>query len=189
MNTTALAKHYDRLTPGERLPLIMAASGRGDELERQRLVMSAPRVCYRVPDHFGLAQAFREVGEMHFLELLSLSARYFQALALADTPDGRDAERLLDVALLFGYLVKVQLAGWRTFCAGHDLPADLCWSFLPGFATVKEAERRAGTAAFTAEGVAAYLRRKYDATPKVVTADEVAAGLRECLRARAEWWG
>ena len=39
MNTNGLARLYDRLTPRERLPLIMAASARGDEMERERLVL------------------------------------------------------------------------------------------------------------------------------------------------------
>ena len=34
MNTNGLAKLYDRLTPKERLPLILAASARGDEAEQ-----------------------------------------------------------------------------------------------------------------------------------------------------------
>jgi hypothetical protein len=84
MNTRALEKMCDRLTPRERLPLIMGASGRGDDLDRQRLVASAPRVSYRVPDYFGLAQAVREVSEMHFMELLSLAASSFESLSLAD---------------------------------------------------------------------------------------------------------
>jgi hypothetical protein len=74
MNTNALAKLYDRLTPRERLPLIMAASARGDEQERSRLMASAPRVAYQVPDHFGLAMSFQEVGNHHFMQLLHISA-------------------------------------------------------------------------------------------------------------------
>ena len=36
MNTNGLAKLYGQLTPKERLPLILAASARGDEAERNR---------------------------------------------------------------------------------------------------------------------------------------------------------
>ncbi len=57
MNTNSLARHDEILTPRERLPLIMAASARGDEAEAQRLAHSAPLVSLRVPDYFGLAKS------------------------------------------------------------------------------------------------------------------------------------
>lgn len=42
MNTNTLVRHYDRLTPWERVALVMAAVARGDETERQRLADTAP---------------------------------------------------------------------------------------------------------------------------------------------------
>ncbi len=189
MNTNGLARHYETLTPKERLPLIMAASARGDEAERQRLVLSAPTVCYRVPDHFGLAMAFREVSELHFMELLDLAGLHDQAMGMADaTDDEKQSARVLDVARLVGYLFKVKLAGWREFCAEYSIDPELCWSCLPGFERVKRAERVAEGAAFTPEGVRAYLRKVGKAT-ELITAEAVVAGLRACLEARAEWWG
>ncbi len=85
MNTSSLARQYEKLTPWERLPLILAASARGDEQEHSRLVLSAPRVGYRVPDHFGLAVAFQELTWLHLLEALDLAANYFQALGCAES--------------------------------------------------------------------------------------------------------
>jgi hypothetical protein len=189
MNTNGLAKHYGSLTASERLPLILAASARGDERERDRLMMSAPRVAYRVPDHFGLAMAFREVADLHFMELLTLAANYFQALGLADSVQGEAAERTLDTALLFGYFFKVQMAGWRQFCGEYDLDPEICWSCLPGFGTVKRAEKMAEEAAFTPEGASRYLQRSGRRPAEVPTAEDIAAGLRGCFKARAEWWG
>lgn|SRR5262245_37840847 len=188
MNTNTLAKLYDRLTPWERLPLILAASARGDEAERQRLVTAAPKVGYRVPDHFGLAMAFREVGDWHFMELLNLAALYFQSLGLADSLQGKRGEEMLDTAMLFGYLFKVQLAGWRQLCKELNLEPEFCWSYFPGFDTLKRAEKQTETAAFTAEGADECMRRSGREVARVVTADDVAAGLRESLKARADWW-
>ena len=189
MNTNALARQYQKLTPAERLALILAASARGDDQERDRLAMSAPRVLLRVPDHFGVALAFREVGEQHFMELLNLAANYFQALGFAGCEKGKAAERLLDLGLFFGYLLKGQLAGWRQFCAEHHFEPELCWTCRPGLETVRRAEKLAESAAFTQEGAARYLERRGEGPARVPTAEAVAAGLRECLRARAEWWG
>src|SRR5438046_1433779 len=50
----ALAQHYDPLTPWERVPLILAATGRGDYLEEERLSRSAPKLSYLIPDHYCL---------------------------------------------------------------------------------------------------------------------------------------
>jgi hypothetical protein len=188
VNTNSLAKHYETLTPWERLPLILAASARGDERERCRLAMSAPRMGYRVQDYFGLAQAFLEVSTLHLLELLDLAALYFQAFGLAGGAKGKAGERLLDVALLYGFVFNVTLAGWRLFCAEYSLEPELCWSCLPGYETVQRAEQAAKKAAFTQEGAARYLKRSGREAGQVQTAEDVAASLRECLRARAEWW-
>jgi hypothetical protein len=189
MNTRGLARHYEGLTPWERLPLILAAFARGDEAERERLVASAPRVCYEFPDHFGLGTAFREVSEMHFMRLLHLAALYFRALGFADAWDDEPGERMLDAALLFGYLFRAQLGGWRAFCAELHIDPDVSWSCLPGFDTVKDAERSARHAAFEREGAEAYLRKRGGDRPALVTEADVAAGLRKALQERADWWG
>ena len=44
MNANAIAKNYSRLTPEERFHLILAASGRGDEAERDRLLHARMRI-------------------------------------------------------------------------------------------------------------------------------------------------
>jgi hypothetical protein len=189
MNTDALAKHYDKLTPRERLPLIMAASARDDEVERGRLVRSAPRVHYSVPNYFGLAQAFNELSLLHLMELLNLAALYFRTFGLADSDDDKVSERMLDCALLYGYLFKVQLAGWRLFCADFGVDPEFCWTPLPGFETVQKAERMADAASFVREGVVAYAKRSGRDDLKPPTAEGIAAGLRVALEERAEWWG
>ena len=38
--------------------------------------------------------------------------------------------------LMLGFLLKVQLAGWRQFCAELHLDPELCWSCLPGYDTL-----------------------------------------------------
>jgi hypothetical protein len=42
MNTKGLAKHYDSLTPWERLPLILAASSRGGRTTWLKLMEKRP---------------------------------------------------------------------------------------------------------------------------------------------------
>jgi hypothetical protein len=109
MNTNALAKHYDRLTPEERFRLILAAGGRGDEAERERLARAGQRITLSMQDHAPFAHAFGDVDRMMYLELLEDSARYFDAFARAkDEPhdnesldfdneaDGEDSDEATD---------------------------------------------------------------------------------------------
>ena len=62
MNPKVLTKYYDRLTARERLPLLIAASVRGDPLERQQLLDSAPRAHVALRHHHALGQALAEAG-------------------------------------------------------------------------------------------------------------------------------
>ena len=79
MNTKGLAKLYDRLTPAERLPLIIAAAERGDDAERDRLVNAAGRITLSMSDHSPYARAFDELATLIFLELLEDAGNYFDA--------------------------------------------------------------------------------------------------------------
>jgi len=188
MTSNGRTRLYDRLTPRERLPLILAASARGDEAERERLGRAAPTVAWRVRDYFGLAMAFREVSEFAFMELLNVAALYLGAWGVGAAPDTEEGGRALDRALMLGFLFKTKLAGWRRFCQEQNLDPMLCWSVLPGYDTLRHAERAAETAAFVPEGAARFLAR-IDATAEVPTPEAEAKSLRECLEARAEWWG
>jgi hypothetical protein len=89
MNANAIARHYDRLTPEERFRLILAASGRGDEAERDRLANAGERITLSVPDHSPYAAAFDELALLVFIELLEGAAGYFELFVR--TGDDRDA--------------------------------------------------------------------------------------------------
>src|SRR5262245_25048297 len=78
MNTHHLERLYDYLTPRERLPLIMAAHLRGDTAERQRLVASARKRTFEVPDYYPLARALGQAGHWHMLTLLDLAGHFWQ---------------------------------------------------------------------------------------------------------------
>jgi hypothetical protein len=108
MNTKALSNSYDVLTPEERLPLIHAASARGDEVEIDRLIRSAPRVRYSASHHFPLADAFDTVSLLHLIDLLATAADYLQACRLADTDDFDTAHEMLECSLMLGHQFKVK---------------------------------------------------------------------------------
>jgi hypothetical protein len=104
MNAKSLSKNYHSLTPEERFRLILAASGRGDDLERDRLGRAGKRITLSMEDHAPYAHAFDELALMTFLDLLDHAARFFDAIAclkatynlngiagLARTKTGQDA--------------------------------------------------------------------------------------------------
>src|SRR5262245_29894012 len=84
MNANALARNYARLTPEERFRLILAAGGRGDEAERDRLVNAGERITLSMPDHSPYAHAFDELARLIFIELLETAAGYLDAYHHAD---------------------------------------------------------------------------------------------------------
>lgn len=94
MNAKGVTQHYGCLTPQERFRLILAASGRNDEAERERLVQAGGRVALSLPDHSPYAMAFSEVSYLTFMELVEDAARYFDAWDHArqdgDAADGDD---------------------------------------------------------------------------------------------------
>jgi hypothetical protein len=199
MNTNGLAKQYDKLTPLERLPLIMAAAARGDEAERNRLVQSAPQSCYSMPDYWGAAETFRYLSDFHFMKLLDFAAAYFDCFAAAPKPK-KSADPLdgWAEAMLCGYLFQTYLTGWHKFCAEINMAPELLWKLLPGFETIKRADElsahRPGKwppgCAYVEEGAARYLARAKMGKPELdvdeetmekfrpVTAEDIANNLR-----------
>lgn len=84
MNAKTLADKYDRLTPEETFRLILAAAGRNDEVERERLIQARPPISLKIPDHMPHAIAFGELALYYFIELQDHAASYFDLLVRAD---------------------------------------------------------------------------------------------------------
>jgi hypothetical protein len=64
--------------------LILNAGARDDEAEYERLSSSAPRITLSMSHHAPYAEAFHEIAEGVFLELIELAAEYYDALERAD---------------------------------------------------------------------------------------------------------
>src|SRR6266849_326472 len=84
MKAPPLAKNYKCLTPEERFRLILAASGRGDEAERDRLGHAGEKITLSMPDHAPYAHAFNDLALLTFIEMLEESASYQEGFAIAD---------------------------------------------------------------------------------------------------------
>jgi hypothetical protein len=186
MNTNALVRKYDTLTPEERWKLIFAAGDRGDEAEQSRLADSAQRITLCMTNYAPFALAFREVALHTFAELLADAAgclEKFQALksgpdnaeddAIEDDPDeakhaGDDADedywrmkpvwqREFDLALATGNMFKTKAAGWKLFCERLNLPPFALFKIMPGFGRIERALKLTEVAAFTREGMVRWL--------------------------------
>ena len=189
MKALPLVKDYKWLTPEERFRLILNASGRDDEAERDRLTNAGGRITLSLQDHAPYANAFDELALLTFIELLEEAARYhddFDRLHSAERGDDDEAEekpedesnaksdeepaeptdrdcatwgRYLDLALASGYELRTTSAGWKLFCERLNIPPFLLWEVLPGFDRLQRALALAEKAAFTPEGFLRWLNR------------------------------
>jgi hypothetical protein len=195
MNTNRLAKLYDRLTPNERLLLILAASARGDEAEWNRLAHSAPKEAFRLPDYYGLAEGMQLVSLSHLLELLDAAALYWQAggmlaewTALAEGEEDAPTKKLRATVGMFAYMITVKVDGWKRFCSEFNIDSELLMKDLPGFETVRRTEEPARIVACTPEEATVWIRQRGDKTVETPTAEAVAAALSAFVTSWAERW-
>jgi hypothetical protein len=196
MNANGLAKLYEHLTPKERLPLILAASARGDEAEWTRLVNSAPKEGYRLPDYHGLADGMMFVSLFHLLELLDVAAHYWHASAVLEEEEGLGDKgnkglrhRFEQLRRVFAYIFFLKLDGWRRFCEEFPVDPDLLMADLPGYDAVKRTEEAARTVAFTPEEMTTWMRMGGNETAEAPKVESVVAGLWAFVNSRAELWG
>ena len=184
MKAPPLAKNYTCLTTEERFRLILAAAGRGDEAERDRLAHAGGRITLTMRDHAPYAQAFNDLALLTFIELQEDTARYEECFALAhvtrgageaaeevsDVPaeesdaqaDGSAGEEAgcfltLDLVLASGYVLRTKANGWKLFCERLNVPPFLLWEVLPGFERLQRALARTEKAAFVPEGFLRWL--------------------------------
>lgn len=159
MNTNAVAKNYACLTPEERFRLILAAGGRGDDAEQDRLCNAGQRINLSMPDHSPWSHAFDELAVTVFLEMLEEAAKHRDAferwcdadeenqdepvgvgVAPADEHKERSiGTRTLNLYLAQGFILKTKIAGWKLFCERASIPPFALWQMLPGFERLQRA--------------------------------------------------
>jgi hypothetical protein len=148
VNPKALAKLYDRLTPRERLHLLLAAAVRGDEAEAQRLMRSAPRLHLSLPDYHGLSDGLLLLTFFHALDPLERGLLYWHATGAAaeaeEFPVGKEdtdvAERLWAVPRLTANRLGVEAHGWTRFRAELHLDGEALLRDLPCYETLQRTQ-------------------------------------------------
>jgi hypothetical protein len=190
VRVTLPATAYRTLTPEERFRLLLAAGGRDDDAERDRLVGASPRVGRSLPDYYPYSQAFQELTLQTYMELHELAAQLLETLALTDAcepddvpedeevsdapspypPDSAEAEpseweRHLELAFVAGYILKTKTAGWAAFCDRLSVPPLLLWTAMPGYDRLERAWKVSEKVAYDAEGFGRWrdrMRQKRD---------------------------
>jgi hypothetical protein len=205
MKTDTLARHYDALSPWERLPLIMAANARRDEAEARRLIESAPRAGFVVPNYRGLSEGLKNLAHLYLLIQLDHLALYQELsvlLANSDPPHPNlPPEWLWEGMRFVAYLFNVYADSWRQFSAELHLDPDQLLRLLPGFNALTRLEKQTRRAAFPAQEAAAYFAHcreageETEANPlaarlryRLDTVADVVDGLRDYLKDHATRW-
>jgi hypothetical protein len=205
MTTNPVSRWYDRLTPRERLPLIVAAAQRGDAVENQSLVTSAPQELWEGPDYLPHAEALCDLATFHRLTLLDLGMHVWRWWGLwltrnlrnqmaSGSPEGQGgqtqdakAQQTRAGCLMRYYAARfvAHVDGWKQFCAELPIDPDALLHFMIGWDHIVWTESQARELAFTPEDAARFVRletvpvdpdeSRYMGPEPVATAAEIAA--------------
>jgi hypothetical protein len=197
MNIKPLAKLYDRLTPHERLPLIIAAADRGDDAEADRLARSAPRFGCRLPDYHGLGEGLLLLHLLYMIAQLERASIYWHGTGLAEElsefPIGKDdrarAERWRKLLRLMAYHMTVEADAWKQLCAELHIDPEALLRDFPAYDTIRRWEEAARLDAYPPEEAAAALRSLGIEADKAPTVEATMKAMREFLDSRVKWWG
>jgi hypothetical protein len=177
---------YGALTTDERFRLMLAARGRNDEAEEDRLIASARMIPVRMRDLFPHLMAFQTVSMLAFIELLDHAADAEAAWLAAESAceNKKGSARWARIAQALGYRLRIKWLGWTRFCEELCVPPRHFWVGLPGleridralaatecsdaeFLAILNANRKPGQSPLTAspltvEAAAVALRQMFD---------------------------
>jgi hypothetical protein len=208
MNTNPLARYYEVLTPWERLALLVAAAGRADEVEGRRLAESAPKVGFRLPDYWGLAEGLDSLASLYLLRQLDAAALSWRVMGVLNQEPLEESaaeqqrhDRLWRAVQTLAFRFVVRADGWKLLCRQLQIDPDVVLRDLPGYETVCQMEGVARLLACTAEQALACLREGAEreaaakgASPPVRqdyrldTAEEVARSMHAFLAGELAAW-
>ncbi len=197
MNINTLAKLYDRLTPLERMPLIIAAVDRGDRAEADRLSRSAPRIHVGLPDYHGLGEGLLFLSLFHAINQLDLAVLFWHAQGLAseweevavDANDRARPDRLCDMIQLLAYRLCVETDAWRLLWGDLHIDSETLLRDLPCYSTIQLAERAARAIICTPEETAEIFGRIVPGDGKLPTVEASVQMMRAIIDQRVAWWG
>ena len=184
MNTKTLQRQYDKLTPRERVRLILEAVKRGDESERTALQRTAPRAVYQLPHHHAIAEALQIVAHTHLIIQLN------RALSVATLAHGAEDENAAYRAARIGaYAFCAQADAWRAFCGELGIAPGLA---LLGFDNARGSlefnEKIAREFAYTFEETRAEMIKDFGESVDVITSERALNDLRTVFNDLVNKW-
>jgi hypothetical protein len=194
MNMNPLTKLYPALTPGERVPLLLAALRRGDDQEFARLAHAAPRESWLITDFHGYASALSRTAWLERIIVLTLEmAWWMDGVMVWNWPHSPRAEeldelrRMIDMGPILAYKAAVELDAWKQFCAELCVDPEEFWKDLPHYHLMQLSDKIVREHAATPEEAAAYVRQHAEAN--VPTVEGVMAGVRAVFDEFCKPWG
>jgi hypothetical protein len=119
-----LERHYDKLSPRERVAMITAAWMRSDDAEAMRLIDGAPQRQYVMGEHVWLGTALRQVELVYLSHQLDTAVTFWRTLGMAESvADDERSERLLLGARALAFRMVQASDGWKLFCEELGVPA------------------------------------------------------------------
>jgi hypothetical protein len=197
MNTNALARLYGALDPWERVPLILAASSRGDVQERERLANAAGRQPLLVPDYHGLAEGAWQLARVYVMLQLDRASLYWRIdgllnstlLAKLDAGERQARERDLEQELgVVAHGIVVYATAWQQLHEEWRADPEVLLRHLPGLDTLRQVEKEARAVAATAEEVTAWLRERGCAGADLETVESAVRGMKGYMQSYLHFW-
>ena len=181
-----MTRHYEKLTPRERFSLIVAAGIRGDEADREKLMRSAPKKAFSVPNHRGYAEGFADVGNVYIAQQLDTGVWMWRSLNAIEG-DQKEDSRLHQCVAMFASRFLVWRKAWRMLCEEYGVDGDAVLSVHPTWKTVQQLAELAEILALSPDEAAVYVHER-DEEASLVTAEEICEVLKEAVEERVRWW-
>lgn len=186
MRSSALSRHYSILTPRERLPLLVAASVRGDHAEVEQLVRQAPTDLFRIPNYRRLAECMAHLALLHLIQTLEYAALLWKTEALLAKGAPHLHAQLHQVDGVYAYLLLVECDAWDRFCRELHIDPAVLIRDMPGYTTMQRAVEAARLAACTAEAALQSVQERWGPQACLPTVNELLADYRTALASRED---
>lgn len=189
-NNGILQKQYDKLTPRERVALILEAAKRGDASERAALQRSAPRLSYRVANHHGTLEALQFVAHTHLIVQLDRALSVAMLGIMAEDTNTNDLPtQAYRAACVGAYAFCMQADAWRAFCAELGIAPELAfYGFDNARLTLEFSEKIAREFAFTFEETRAEMEKTFGEDVDVITPERALNDLRAVFNDLVNLW-
>lgn len=195
IHAKTLQRQYDKLTPRERVALILEAAKRGDASERDALQRTAPTRSYQIGHHHGTLEALQLVAHAHLIFQLDRALSVAMLGFIAEDTNANDAmkpslpTRAYRAACIGAYAFCVQADAWRAFCAELGIDPELAfYGFDNARCMLEFNEKIAREFAYTYEETRAELVKDFGANSEPITVERALNDMRAVFNDLVGLW-